>query len=89
MSRGLRQLLYTRYCQHKKWSKLGLSPEDKEAVVPLQEEQSSDEEAVETDGDEMAADEGFDMDNDEDVRIDDLLQELVNKQSVESKVDFQ
>ena len=76
-----------RYSQHLKWSKLHHLAEEKD-VVSFQKEQSSDEDAdVGTDGDNKEDDGGLEMDNDDDdVRIDDVLQELVNKQASESKV---
>ena len=70
-----------------KWSKLHHLAEERD-VVSFQKEQSSDEDGdVGTDGDNKEDDGGLETDNDDDdVRIDDVLQELVNKQASESKV---
>ena len=73
-----------RYSQHLKWSKLHHFPEEKDPVVSSQEEPSSDEDAdVAKDGDN----EGSEVDDDDDVRIDDVLRELVNKESSETVTD--
>ena len=74
--------LICRYAQHLKWSKLYHFPEEAVSMTS-QEEQSSEEEA----------EEGIDGDNedcggtfDDDVRIDDVIQELVHREPKEFKV---
>jgi hypothetical protein len=63
---------FYRHSQHSKWSKLHYFPEEKDAGISSQEEKSSDEDA----------DLELEMDNNDDVRIDDVLHELVNKSQV-------
>ena len=75
-----------RYSQHLKWSKLFHFPEEQVVSVSSQEEQSSEDETDEgTDGNNEDGGVTF-WTHDDDVRIDDVIQELVNKESSESKV---
>ena len=75
-----------RYSQHLKWSKLFHFPEKQVVSVSSQEEQSSEDETDEgTDGNNEDGGVTF-WTHDDDVRIDDVIQELVNKESSESKV---
>mgnify|MGYP002803981758 FL=1 len=74
-----------RSSQHLKWSKLHHALEEKDAEIASQEENSSDEDMDDESIEDDDGDEELEIDNDDCARIDDVLHELVNKESNESK----
>ncbi|XP_028404250.1 tRNA-splicing endonuclease subunit Sen2-like [Dendronephthya gigantea] len=68
-----------RFLQHMKWSKMCHSSDEKEVLDSKLENQSSDEDTEQGIEEDSSERQGAGIDNDDYVRIDDVLQELVNK----------